>query len=86
MQDVCIAIWRQHPATANNDMMFKVTDICGAESADGVPLKTPMDLKVDRRKAAQLFNIPIPQGNNFGTPIWWWFMKCFDDVSRASVS
>lgn len=67
--------------------MLKVTDICTSDSSDGVPCEDPMNIKVDRAKVAQLYNIPLSQvkGDRFDQPVWWWFMKCRDDVSLRSL-
>ncbi|KAI9672326.1 MAG: hypothetical protein M1817_003348 [Caeruleum heppii] len=78
MQDVCISFWREDGSA---DMMLKVTDICGSESADGVPLATPNDLKIDRGKTDPIFNLKgnLPQGDTYPEKVWWFFTKCWAD-------
>lgn len=81
MQDVCISFWREDGSV---DMMLKVTDICSTDPNDPTYCATPGDIKIDRTKSQILYSIPQPQGNQYSQPIWWFFMKCWDDVSLAA--
>lgn len=70
-------------------MMLKVTDICEPDSADGVPCMNPSDIKIDRSKAGIIFRPegenPIPiKGDQYKEKVWWFFTKCWADVSFTS--
>ena len=84
MQDVCISFWKED---GSSDMMLKVTDICSTDPTDPTHCDTPYDIKIDRSKAKIMellndnANDPRILGNQYPEKIWWFFMKCWDDVS-----
>lgn len=79
MQDVCISFWNED---GSSDMMLKVTDICSTDPNDPTLCATPADLKIDRTKAKIMEKLDsAPTGDVYPTQIWWFFMKCWDDVS-----
>lgn len=86
MQDVCISFWSTDWKT---DMILKVTDICSTDPSDPTHCETPDDLKIDRSKAkvwSGSGHIPTQnaqdvQGDQFGKPAVWFFMKCWAEVS-----
>ena len=86
MQDVCISFWKND---GSSDMMLKVTDICSTDPNDPAHCASPTDIKVDRGKAMVMEGLIKPldpmqhpelSGNGFPDQIWWFFMKCWDDV------
>lgn len=78
MQDVCISTW---PEGAKTDIVFKVTDICGSNSTDGIPCATPSDIKVDRYAGQAITNSKEnSQGDTVPVKIRWFFMKCWANV------
>lgn len=82
MQDVCISFWRED---GRSDMMLKVTDICSTDPNDPTHCASPVDIKVDRTKANIMtktnnLNDPTLQGDEYPEKVWWFFMKCWDDV------
>ena len=82
MQDVCISFWQKN---GKSDMMLKVTDICSTDPSDPTYCAGPADIKIDRTKAKILYGLnEAPQGNQYPEPVWWFFMKCWDDVSPSS--
>lgn len=84
MQDVCISFWNED---GSSDMMLKVTDICSTDPNDPTSCATPADLKIDRTKAKIMEKLgSAPTGDVYPTQIWWFFMKCWDDVSFALLS
>ena len=88
MQDVCISFWRED---GTQDMMLKVTDICSIDPNDPTHCANPVDIKVDRSKAAVMENVTDPNdpsitGNSFPEQIWWFFTKCWDDVGLVHFS
>ena len=82
MQDVCISFWRED---GQSDMMLKVTDICSTDPNDPTHCATPADIKIDRTKASIMEKLPagqpLPAGDEYPEKIWWFFMKCWADVS-----
>lgn len=79
MQDVCISFWREDGLS---DMMLKVTDICSTDPDDPTHCATPADIKVDRTKAKIMEQIDsTPEGDEYPGKVWWFFMKCWADVS-----
>ena len=83
MQDVCISFWN---SDGSSDMMLKVTDICSTDPNDPTSCATPGDIKIDRTKAQLMEHLPgPPAGDVYPDHIWWFFMKCWDDVSRALI-
>lgn len=81
MQDVCISFWKED---GSSDMMLKVTDICSTDPNDPTHCATPADLKIDRTKAKIMEKLDsAPTGDVYPEQIWWFFMKCWDDVSLA---
>lgn len=81
MQDVCISFWKED---GSSDMMLKVTDICSTDPSDPTYCATPGDLKIDRTKAKIMEKLnSAPTGGVYPEQIWWFFMKCWDDVSSA---
>ena len=81
MQDVCISFWSED---GSSDMMLKVTDICSTDPNDPTACMTPADIKVDRTKAKIMEKLgSAPEGDVYPEQIWWFFMKCWDDVSVA---
>jgi hypothetical protein len=86
MQDVCISFWKND---GSSDMMLKVTDICSTDPNDPTHCATPADIKVDRGKAQIMEKLTTPSdlqshpelmGDEYPEQIWWFFMKCWDDV------
>ena len=83
MQDVCISFWKED---GTSDMMLKVTDICSTDPNDPTHCQNPSDIKIDRSKAKVMEGLtgdpdnPGLTGNHFPEGIWWFFMKCWDDV------
>ena len=71
-------------------MMLKVTDICSTDPSDPTHCVTPADIKIDRNKmqimqgltANPLTSYPQLTGSEFPEQIWWFFTKCWDDVSQ----
>lgn len=66
-------------------MMLKVTDICSTDPSDPTYCETPVDIKVDRTKAnimTKIDNLNDPRlaGDQYPEKVWWFFMKCWDDV------
>ena len=62
-------------------MMLKVTDICSTDPNDPTYCASPSDIKIDRTKAKIMYGLDdVPQGNDYPQPVWWFFMKCWDDV------
>ena len=81
MQDVCISFWKED---GSSDMMLKVTDICSTDPSDPTYCATPGDIKIDRTKAKLMEKLPsAPEGDVYPEKIWWFFMKCWDDVSLS---
>lgn len=81
MQDVCISFWKED---GSSDMMLKVTDICSTDPNDPTHCATPGDIKVDRTKAKIMEKLDsAPTVDVYPEQIWWFFMKCWDDVSLA---
>ena len=79
MQDVCISFWKED---GSSDMMLKVTDICSTDPSDPTYCATPADIKVDRTKVQIMEGLSQPpQGDVYPAMTWWFFMKCWDDVS-----
>ena len=79
MQDVCISFWKQD---GKSDMMLKVTDICSTDPSSPTYCASPSDIKIDRTKAKIVYGLgDVPKGNEYPEPVWWFFMKCWDDVS-----
>ena len=65
-----------------SDMMLKVTDICSTDPNDPTHCATPADIKVDRTKAKIMEQIgSVPEGDEYSGKVWWFFMKCWADVS-----
>ena len=84
MQDVCISFWKED---GTSDMMLKVTDICSTDPNDPTSCKDPSDIKIERSKAGIMEqNAPASAiaGNQYPGKVWWFFMKCWDDVSIVS--
>lgn len=86
MQDVCISFWNE---SGHSDMMLKVTDICSTDENDPSHCATPYDIKIDRTKSRIMQNFPDPtdphiSGHQFPGKVWWFFMKCWDDVCSLS--
>ena len=83
MQDVCISFWKED---GSSDMMLKVTDICSTDPNDPTYCATSGDIKIDRTKAKIMEKLPAggppPTGDVYPEKIWWFFMKCWADVSR----
>ena len=82
MQDVCISYWKED---GTQDMMLKVTDICTTDPNDPTHCANPVDIKVERSKAAVMEAVTDPEdpritGDSFPEQIWWFFTKCWDDV------
>jgi len=86
MQDVCISFWKND---GTSDMMLKVTDICSTDPNDPTHCATPVDIKIDRGKAQIMEKLTTPSdlqshpelmGDEYPEQIWWFFMKCWDDV------
>ncbi|KAL8639302.1 MAG: hypothetical protein Q9228_003656 [Teloschistes exilis] len=96
MQDVCISFWNEQTEQGKqSDMMLKVTDICSTDPKDPTHCETPLDIKVDRTKAQIMEHMtdgkwednPALNGNQFGGgKTWWFFMKCWADVSFLILS
>ena len=81
MQDVCISFWKED---GSSDMMLKVTDICSTDPNDPTHCATPGDIKIDRTKAKIMEKLDsAPTGDVYPEQIWWFFMKCWDDVGLA---
>ena len=79
MQDVCISYWKED---GSSDMMLKVTDICSTDPNDPTHCATPADIKIDRTKAKIMEKLDsTPQGDQYPEKVWWFFMKCWADVS-----
>ena len=87
MQDVCISFWKEN---GNQDMMLKVTDICSTDPDDPSHCASPADIKIDRTKASIMesasMNDPKITGNSYPDKVWWFFTKCWDDVSSPTSS
>ena len=77
---------------AGDDVMLKVTDICSTNPADPTYCATPADIKIDRIKADLLFmderenltaadNSSLENGAEYPEKVYWFFTKCWDDVS-----
>ena len=85
MQDVCISFWKED---GSSDMMLKVTDICSTDPSDPTHCQNPSDIKIDRAKAKVMEglnndpNNPGLTGTQFPEKVWWFFMKCWDDVGE----
>lgn len=86
MQDVCISFWKED---GSSDMMLKVTDICSTDPNDPTHCATPGDIKIDRAKAqvmegfgnTPIKNVPDLMGSEYPSPVYWFFAKCWADVS-----
>ncbi len=79
MQDVCISFWKED---GTSDMMLKVTDICSTDPSDPTHCANPGDIKIDRAKAKVMQGLSSdPKGDEYPEPVWWFFMKCWADVS-----
>lgn len=79
MQDVCISFWRPD---GSSDMMLKVTDICSTDPSDPTHCANPSDIKIDRGKAKTMEHLDyLPQGDQYPDEVWWFFTKCWADVS-----
>ena len=79
MQDVCISFWKPD---GKSDMMLKVTDICSTDPSDPTHCATPADIKIDRAKAKIMEGLPSdPPGDQYPEEVWWFFTKCWADVS-----
>lgn len=90
MQDVCISFWNEETEQGKqSDMILKVTDVCSTDPNDPTHCATPYDIKIDRTKASIMMhqdgdfeNNPNLNGNEYaGSGTWWFFMKCWADVS-----
>ena len=73
----------------------KVTDICSTDPNDPTSCATPADIKVERGKAQVMEGLTQPpditahpelMGDSYPEQIWWFFMKCWDDVREPQVS
>lgn len=92
MQDVCISFWNEETEKGKqSDMILKVTDVCSTDPNDPTSCTTPYDIKIDRTKAQIMHHMgtdkwetnPALNGNEFGNGgTWWFFMKCWADVSQ----
>ena len=86
MQDVCISFWKED---GSQDMMLKVTDICSTDPNDPSHCASPVDIKIDRTKASIMegaaLDSPAITGNAYPDKVWWFFTKCWDDVSSLTV-
>ena len=88
MQDVCISFWKED---GSSDMMLKVTDICSTDPSDPTHCANPGDIKIDRTKAqiwlgmtgGPVDQVPQLAGNTSPEKTYWFFMKCWDDVSSS---
>lgn len=79
MQDVCISFWNED---GSSDMMLKVTDICSTDPSDPTYCATPADIKVDRTKVQMMEKLNHHvEGDVYPEKTWWFFMKCWYDVS-----
>ena len=79
MQDVCISFWKED---GSSDMMLKVTDICSTDPSDPTYCATPGDIKVDRTKVKIMEKLDSDvEGDVYPEKTWWFFMKCWYDVS-----
>ena len=79
MQDVCISFWKED---GSSDMMLKVTDICSTDPSDPTYCATPGDIKVDRTKVQIMEKLDHKvEGDVYPEKTWWFFMKCWYDVS-----
>ena len=66
---------------------MQVTDICSTNTNDPTSCATPADIKIDRGKAGAMEGLPQPPtGDSYPEQIWWFFMKCWDDVSKPYLS
>lgn len=87
MTDVCISFWKED---GGSDMMLKVTDICSTDPSDPTHCANPADIKIDRTKAKimELFDSKSdpPQGDQYPEKVWWFFTKCWADVSSTLTS
>ena len=74
--------------------MLKVIDICSTNPADPTYCATPADIKIDRIKADLLFvnerenltvadNSSLKNGAEYPEKVYWFFTKCWDDVSPS---
>ncbi len=90
MQDVCISFWNEETQQQKqSDMILKVTDVCSTDPNDPTHCATPYDIKIDRTKASIMMhqdgdweNNPNLNSDEFkGSGTWWFFMKCWADVS-----
>ena len=72
--------------------MLKVTDICSTNPLDPTYCATPADIKIDRIKADLLYskeienrtvakNWALQHGAEYPEKVYWFFTKCWDDVS-----
>lgn len=81
MQDVCITAW---PDNAKSDIVFKIVDICGSDSTDGIPCATPYDIKVDRYAGRTITNSEEnPTGDTVPVKMNWFFQKYWANVSNG---
>ncbi len=82
MQDVCISFWKRD---GTSDMMLKVTDICSTDPSDPTHCTNPSDIKIDRNKAQQMEGLEhLLQGDQYPEEAWWFFTKCWADVSFST--
>ena len=73
-------------------MMLKVTDICTTNPSDPTYCASPGSIKLDRGKASVMELLggdstnPEVSGPMFtGGEVWWFFTKCWADVSSLSL-
>ena len=86
MQDVCISFWRED---GGSDMMAKVTDLCSTEPDDPSHCASPEDIKLVRNKVQVMEKLtdkplqdqPALMGDQYPEKAWWYFAKCWGDVS-----
>ncbi len=84
MQDVCISFWKED---GSSDMMLKVTDICSTDPSDPTHCANPGDIKIDRAKGKVMEHLTSdPQGDQYPEKVWWFFAKCWADVSSSPSS
>lgn len=63
-------------------MMLTITDICSTDPSDPSHCAGPADIKVDGAKAKIMHGLSSdPQGDEYPQKVWWFFMKCWADVS-----
>ena len=82
LQDVCVAIF-----TMKDDIIAKVTDICGTDPNNPSHCASPENIKLPKKKVQTIYyykgkteDVPELQSAQHPEQIYWNFAKCLGEV------